>query len=119
MAAADVVLLASGTAALEAMLLKKPMVVAYRLSALSYPLARLLVKVDSVSLPNLLAGEKLVPEFIQKAANPEQLSAAVLAFFEQPQRSAALRQRFSEIHKTLQQDASHSAAAAILELVAN
>ena len=116
MAAADVVLLASGTAALEAMLLKKPMVVAYRLSALSYPLARLLVKVDNVSLPNLLAGEKLVPELIQKQANPLALSEAVLAYFEQPQRSAELRQRFSDIHKTLQQDASHRAAEGVLEL---
>jgi len=119
MAAADVVLLASGTAALEAMLLKKPMVVAYRLSALSYPLARLLVKVDSVSLPNLLAGEQLVPELIQGQANPEQLSRAVLTYFEQPQLAAELRQRFKAIHKTLQLDASQCAAESILELVAS
>jgi len=117
MAAADVVLLASGTAALEAMLLKKPMVVAYRLSALSYPLARLLVKVDSVSLPNLLAGEKLVPELIQNEANPEQLTAAVLSYFEHPLRSITLRERFNEIHKALQQNASVSAANAILGLL--
>jgi lipid-A-disaccharide synthase len=117
MAAADVVLLASGTAALEAMLLKKPMVVAYRLSALSYPLARLLVKVDSVSLPNLLAGEKLVPELIQSQAGPEQLSTAVLDYLQHPGHCADLQQRFSFIHESLRQDASHSAATAILELL--
>jgi len=117
MTAADVVLLASGTAALEAMLLKKPMVVAYRLSALSYPLARLLVKVDVYSLPNLLAGEKLVPEIIQHDVTPERLSTTVLDYFEAPQHSLALRHRFTEIHQTLQQDASASAANAILELI--
>ncbi len=117
MAAADVVLLASGTAALEAMLLKKPMVVAYRLSALSYPLARLLVKVDSVSLPNLLAGEKLVPELIQGEASPDRLSEAVLGFFTHPQHTIYLRQRFAEIHRTLQQNASEKAATAILQII--
>ena len=118
MTAADVVLLASGTAALEAMLLKKPMVVAYRLSALSYPLARLLVKVDVYSLPNLLAGEKLVPEIIQHDVTAERLSASVLDYFDNPQHAVALQQRFTEIHKTLQQNASASAAQAILELIA-
>jgi lipid-A-disaccharide synthase len=118
MTAADVVLLASGTAALEAMLLKKPMVVAYRLSPLTYQLARFLVKVDVFSLPNLLAGTKVVPEIIQHDVTPENLSAAVLEYFDSPQDSAALRRRFTEIHQTLQQDASVSAAQAIQELLA-
>ena len=117
MTAADAVLLASGTAALEAMLLKKPMVVAYRLSPLTYQLARYLVKVDVYSLPNLLAGEKLVPEIIQHDVTPERLSSTVLDFFETPQHMVALQQRFTEIHQTLQQNASVSAAQAILELI--
>ncbi|CAN0604431.1 unnamed protein product, partial [Ectocarpus sp. 12 AP-2014] len=71
MAAADVVLLASGTATLEAMLLKKPMVVGYRLSNFSYALVSRLVKVPHVALPNLLAGKPLVPELLQDDATPE------------------------------------------------
>lgn len=117
MTAADVVLLASGTAALEAMLLKKPMVVAYRLSPLTYQLARLLIKVEVYSLPNLLAGEKLVPEIIQHDVTPDRLCASVLEFFDEPQRALALQRRFSEIHRTLQKNASVSAATAVLELL--
>jgi lipid-A-disaccharide synthase len=116
MAAADVVLLASGTAALEAMLLKRPMVVAYKLAPLSYWLARHLLKVDSVSLPNLLAGEALVPELIQHDANPERLGQAVLDFFQQPQLTQHLQQRFTDIHQQLRQGASAQAAAAVLAL---
>lgn len=117
MAVADVVLLASGTAALEAMLLKKPMVVAYRLSALSYPLVRMLIKVDSVSLPNLLAGEIIVPELIQSQASPEYLTEAVLDYFIQPQRLEKLRSHYQVIHASLKQNASRSAARAILGLI--
>ena len=117
MAAADVVLLASGTAALEAMLLKKPMVVAYRLSPLTYMLARCLVRTKHVSLPNLLAGESLVPELIQGQATPDLLSRAVLDFFRQPMRCKELGRRFGEIHQSLRQNASHAAAAAILDLI--
>lgn len=118
MAAADVVLLASGTAALEAMLLKRPMVVAYKLAPLSYWLAKHLLKVDSVSLPNLLAGESLVPELIQHAATPQRLGQAVLDFFAQPQLAERMQQRFTDIHHSLRQDASAQAAAAVLALAA-
>src|SRR5690554_6967649 len=78
MAASDVVLLASGTATLEAMLLKRRMVVGYRLSNLSYKLLSRLVKVPWVALPNLLAQKGLVPELLQDDATPEALGAAVL-----------------------------------------
>jgi len=83
----------------------------------TYLLARWLVKVEHVSLPNLLAGESIVPELIQGQATPELLSEAVLDFFQQPQRCQELRQRFSEIHESLRKDASHGAAAAILDLI--
>lgn len=117
MAAADVVLLASGTAALEAMLLKRPMVVAYKLAPLTYWLARRLVKVENVSLPNLLANETLVPELIQHEATPENLGQKVLAYFENPAIMDDLNQRFTDIHRTLRQGASQQAADAILQKI--
>jgi lipid-A-disaccharide synthase len=117
MASADVILLASGTAALEAMLLKKPMVVAYKLSPITYWIAKWLVKVESVSLPNLLARETLVPEYIQHEATPENLGRAVLAYFKSTEKSEKLHQRFNDIHKSLRQDASNKAADAILRLI--
>ena len=77
MAAADAVLMASGTTSLEAMLLNKPMVIAYKVAPLSYWIYKRLVKVDMIGLPNLLAGEKIVPEFIQDAATNDNLCQAV------------------------------------------
>lgn len=119
MAAADVVLLASGTAALEAMLLKRPMVVAYKLAPLTYWLAKRLVKVENFSLPNLLANETLVPELIQHEATAEKLGQAVLNYLENAALNESVNQRFNEIHKTLRQDASQQAANAVLDLVAS
>jgi len=118
MAAADVVLLASGTAALEAMLLKRPMVVAYKLAPLTYWLAKRLVKVENVSLPNLLANESLVPELIQHEATPENLGQTLLDYFDNPATMEKLNHRFDDIHQTLRQDASKQAADAILNLLA-
>ncbi|MFC7296647.1 lipid-A-disaccharide synthase [Marinobacter aromaticivorans] len=117
MAASDVVLLASGTATLEAMLLKKPMVVGYRLSKVSYALLSRLVKVPHVSLPNLLARQPLVPELLQDDATPESLGAAVLERMENEQERDRLVQAFTELHLTLKQDADEKAAQAISELL--
>lgn len=117
MTAADVVLLASGTAALEAMLLKRPMVVAYILAPLSYFIAKRLVKVENVSLPNLLAKETLVPEVIQHDVTAENMGKKVLAFFENPALMDSMHKRFDEIHQDLRQDASAQAAKAIIDLV--
>jgi lipid-A-disaccharide synthase len=116
MAAADVVLLASGTATLECLLLKRPMVVAYRLSALSYRLLRLLVKTPFFSLPNLLAGKPLVKEFIQHEVNAENIGRELLALLENPQRAGMLAREFAAIHKELRHDASHAAARTVLQM---
>jgi len=116
MEAADAVLLASGTTALEAMLLKKPMVVSYRLGSLTYKLVRPFIKTPFASIPNLLAGEMLVPEFIQHQATVENLSAAVGEALNEEAR-AALEQRFEELYSQINLASGDSAAAAIRALV--
>ncbi|PXX89135.1 lipid-A-disaccharide synthase [Marinobacter vulgaris] len=117
MASSDVVLLASGTATLEAMLLKKPMVVGYRLSGFSYALVSRLVKVPHVALPNLLARELLVPELLQDDATPETLGEAVLERLENETERARLTEAFSRLHEQLRQNADEQAAAALSELI--
>lgn len=119
MVACDVVLLASGTATLEALLAKRPMVVAYRIAALTYAIVKGLglLKTTRYSLPNALAGEAIVPELMQNECTPERIAAAVLAWFEAPARMAALEPRFARIHAELRQDASARAAEAVAELL--
>lgn len=117
MAAADVALISSGTTALEAMLLKTPMVVAYKMAALSYAILSRLVKTEHVSLPNLLAGRRLVPELLQKAATPKALSEAVLDYIDHPEQTESLRQTFTEMHRDLARNASARAAEAIARLL--
>jgi lipid-A-disaccharide synthase len=116
MAAADAVLLASGTTALEAMLLKKPMVVAYRLGAVTYKLVSPFVKAPFVSIPNLLVNKMLVPEFIQEAATVENLSLAIEQAFDHDERDALVKQ-FAQLETQLSLDSGSVAAAAIAELV--
>lgn len=120
MVASDVVLLASGTATLEAMLAKRPMVVGYRVARGTQVLVRGtgLLRTDRFSLPNVLAGEKLVPELMQEDCTPERLSAAVLAWLRDPAAVAALEPRFRDIHMTLRRDASARAADVVEALVA-
>ncbi len=120
MIASDVVLLASGTAALEAMLAKRPMVVGYRISALTYRLVMLLglMKVNRYSLPNVLANEPIVPELMQGDCTPAKLAAAVMNWFDHPDARAALLPRYRHIHDKLRRDASASAADAVAELLA-
>lgn len=113
---ADAVLLASGTATLETMLLKKPMVVAYRLSAFNYALARLLIKVNCFSLPNLIAGKKIVPEFLQKEVKPQILGPVVLQQLNDVEYISALKTDYLNMHKLLRQKANHKAADAVLRL---
>ncbi|HNL92168.1 MAG TPA: lipid-A-disaccharide synthase [Pseudomonadales bacterium] len=116
MAASDVVLMASGTTTLEAMLLKKPMVVAYKMAKLSYAIISRLLKVPYVSLPNLLANKKLVPEFLQETATVENLGQALLNVFNNPAQVQEMQQQFITIHKDIQRDASRCAARAIVAL---
>ena len=117
MAAADTILLASGTATLEAMLLKKPMVVSYILAPLTYKILKRLVKQPYISLPNLLAGRELVPELIQDDATVDNLSEALLARLEDSDDMHQLHKTFLFIHRQLKRNADDEAAAAIAELI--
>lgn len=117
MAAADAVLLASGTATLEAMLLKRPMVVAYQVAPLTAWLARRLVTVAHFSLPNLLAGKELVPEFFQEAATVTTLGPAVLRALNDVGARQMLMAEFTALHLALRRDADQQAAQAIANLV--
>lgn len=117
LAACDAVLIASGTATLEAMLFKRPMVVAYRMAGLTFKILKRLVKVGHVALPNLLAGREVAPEFLQDAATPEALGGALLARLQpSPERDDA-QATFLELHQLLRRDADNAAAEAILELL--
>lgn len=121
MIAADATLLASGTAALEAMLCKSPMVVGYRMKPLTYWLAKRLVKTDYISLPNLLANAPLVPELIQAECNPQNLAKHLGEYLsDEPtaqQKTAELKQRFVELHQQIQCDADKQAAQAVVDLL--
>lgn len=117
MCAADVVLLSSGTSALEAMLFKKPMVVSYRIGKWTYALISRMLKVDWVSLPNLLAKESLVPELLQDQATVEHLSDEVTALFQDQKRAHFLAQRFTELHESLCHGGSEAAAKALSDLL--
>jgi lipid-A-disaccharide synthase len=109
------VLIASGTATLEALLYKRPMVVAYRLSALTYWILQRMVKSPYVSLPNLLAQRMLVPELLQDAATAQALAGRLLPLIDDGSEQTV---GFDAIHRSLRQDASNQAADAVLALLA-
>lgn len=119
LAAADVVLAASGTATLEAALSLRPMVIAYRLSPLTYWIVKTfrILKVQNYALPNVLAGRELVPEISQKQVRAEVLAPALSRWLEQPESVLQLQQEFRQMHLRLRCDASSRAAAAVLELL--
>jgi lipid-A-disaccharide synthase len=119
MLAADAVLLASGTAALEAMLAKRPMVVAYRVAALTHWIVRTfgLLRTDVYSLPNILAGKRLVPELMQDDCKPEALAAALLPSLQARTLPAQLAEEFRRLHLSLRTDPAHDAAAAVADLL--
>ena len=117
LAACDAVLIASGTATLEAMLFKRPMVVAYRMAGLTFRILKRLVKVGHVSLPNLLAGREVAPEFLQDAATPEAMGPALLERLLPTAERVETEQTFLELHQMLRRDADQSAAEAVTELL--
>ena len=117
MEASDVVLLASGTATLEAMLLKRPMVVAYKLAWFSYWIMRILAKVSYISLPNLLMNKRIVPECIQQSAQPEILGKHVIDWLTNQEAVAGAEKDFSNLHIKLRNDANRNAAKHILKTI--
>lgn len=117
MEAADAVLLACGTAALEAMLLKRPMVVAYRLSAITYRIAKFLVQIKYYSLPNNLSDNHYVPEYIQNDIIPANMGEKLMSYIKHPEQHLEMKTEFLKTHKILRQDASRSAAVAIQDLL--
>jgi lipid-A-disaccharide synthase len=119
MAAADAILLASGTATLEAALLKRPMVVAYRMGALSWFLMSRMLKTEYVALPNVLAGKALVPELLQGAATPEAMVSALQPLLEAGAAADRQLRGFDAIHRHLQRDFSVQSADALMHLVAS
>lgn len=117
LAAADAVLVASGTATLETALFRRPMVIAYRLAWLSHRIMRNRGYLPWIGLPNILAGESLVPEFIQQAATPEALGAALLAQLDDDAGRRRLADRFERMHHELRRDCARQAARVLLELI--
>lgn len=119
MIASDCVLLASGTAALEAMLCKRPMVIGHRISGLTYAIVKMfgLLKSAHVGLPNILAGKALVPELLQGDCSADNLHAALLRWLRDADAAAALQPEFLAIHQRLRQDASARAAEAVASLL--
>lgn len=121
MIASQATLLASGTAALECMLCKSPMVVGYKMKPFTYFLAKRLVKTSYISLPNLLANELIVPELIQQDCEPEKLVEKLSIYLDQNQRAIRHRnnliQRFTELHRLIKCNADEQAAQAVIELL--
>ncbi|MEE3660757.1 lipid-A-disaccharide synthase [Brenneria sp. g21c3] len=117
MVASDATLLASGTAALECMLAKCPMVVGYRMKPFTFWLAQKLVKTPWVSLPNLLAGRELVTELLQTDCTPDKLAAALTPWLADEHKIAELRATFLDLHRQIRCNADEQAAQAVLELI--
>lgn len=114
LAASDVALATSGTVTLEAALVGRPMVIAYRVAPLSYAIGRRLIRVKKMGLPNILAGESVVPEFVQDAATPDNLAQALVnLLLDEPVREA-MRARFAKLHGVLRRNAADTAAQALL-----
>ncbi|ULJ62599.1 lipid-A-disaccharide synthase [Wielerella bovis] len=112
--AADVVLVTSGTATLEVALCKRPMVISYKISPLTYFLVKRKIQVPHVGLPNILLNKEVVPELLQHDATPEKLAAAMLDWYRQPEKIAQVEQEFVALHEMLKLDTDKLAADAVL-----
>lgn len=119
MTAANMAIVTSGTATLETMLCKTPMVIAYRMGSLTYRLAQCLVKTPFIGLPNLLANKMLVPELIQDAVNPESIARHLLDYVDHPEKVKQTQAAFHDLHSTLRMDSSRCIAEAVLGLMAS
>ena len=115
MMASDAVLVASGTATLEAALLKRPMAIVYKMASFSYRMMRRMGYLPYVGLPNILAGKFVVPEFIQDDATPANLAQALLNFYADKAICACIGEVFREIHLQLKQNTAEKAASAIID----
>ncbi len=117
LAACDLTLIASGTATLEAALFKRPMVIAYRMNAISWQIMKRQALQPWVGLPNILLREMAVPELLQHEATPERLAKSVLDWLEAPARMAAVQERFTQLHDTLRRDTPTLATDAIAQVL--
>lgn len=117
LAACDVTLIASGTATLEAALFKRPMVIAYKISSLSWHIMKHMAYLPWVGLPNVLARDFIVPERLQDAAEPSQLARDVLEWLDHPAKGEAVQQRFLELHHLLRRDTARAATDAIAQVI--
>jgi len=115
--AADLVVLSSGTATLEAMLLRRPMIVGYKLAKITFAIASRMVKIPYVALPNLLAGRQLVPEYIQHDLTVDKVCEGIVRHMTGTEDHGELMREFERIHKSLRLDASSAAAQAIASLI--
>ena len=109
--------MASGTASLETALFKTPMVIAYRQSPITWALMRSMLYLPYVGMPNILAGERLVPELLQDDANPAALAAALLALLRDTAAQRRQVERFHEFHHLLRQNTAEKAADAVLGML--
>jgi lipid-A-disaccharide synthase len=116
-AAADGVLVASGTATLEVALFKKPMVIAYKMMRASWEILRHMGYQPWIGLPNILERDFVVPELLQNAATPEAMADALWLQLQDPAHCARLRERFTRMHYTLKRDTARESAQAVLELI--
>jgi lipid-A-disaccharide synthase len=119
LAAADIALVASGTATLESALFKTPMVITYRMPALSWWLMKRKSYQPYFGLPNILCGRFVVPELMQEDATPENLAQALLNLLDNKDAVEQLEQTFVDLHRSLRQNAAQKAAAAILPYLKN
>ncbi|RBH48012.1 lipid-A-disaccharide synthase, partial [Pseudomonas sp. MWU13-2860] len=117
MIASDAVLVTSGTATLEVALTKKPMVISYKLSALTYRLVKRKIRLPYVGLPNILCGRFVVPELLQKQATPAKLAAEMQRLYEDQDARREMVDAFTELHQSLRQDTAALAAEAVLHVV--
>jgi lipid-A-disaccharide synthase len=117
LAASDIALATSGTVTLEAALLRCPMIIAYRVAPMSYAIARRVIKVKYIGLPNILCDEWIAPEFIQDEMSPVNLAQAALNLLHDTKVRTAIAERFSRVHAQMKCNAAERAAAALVALI--